>query len=61
MKSLISKGCGASQEFKLQKQHDGQRLRAGLEKFREAMISDEKTAAAKKSALPADWRNRLLK
>ena len=53
--------CSNAIGFKRQKEKDEQRLKAGMEKFREALEQDAKEAAARGSGLPKDWRNRILK
>jgi len=47
--------------FKEQKEKGDQRLKEGIEKFREALEQDAKEAAARGSGLPKDWRSRILK
>jgi len=53
--------CSAAIAFKEQKEKGEQRLKPGIEKFREALEQDAKEAAARGSGLPKDWRNRILK
>jgi hypothetical protein len=53
--------CSGATGFKEQKEEDEKRLKAGMEKFREALEQDAKDAAARGSGLPKDWRSRILK
>ena len=53
--------CSSAIAFKPQREKDGRRLKAGIEKFREALEQDAKEAAERGSGLPKDWRNRILK
>lgn len=50
----------SGQTYRYEKQ-DKERIKAGLEKFKEAMVKDEKEEASRGSSLPKDWRNRVLK
>jgi len=43
------------------KQQDSTRVKAGLQKLREAMIHDAKLESSRGSCLPKDWRSRLVK
>ena len=61
MANRTSVVCATSVAFKPQKEKDEQRLKAGIEKFREALEQDAKEAAARGSGLPKDWRSRILK
>ncbi|GAI08385.1 unnamed protein product, partial [marine sediment metagenome] len=47
--------------FREGKEKGDQRLKEGIEKFREALEQDAKEAAARGSGLPKDWRSRILK
>ena len=40
---------------------DRSRIKIGLQKIREALISDAKLASSRPSGLPKDWRNRVFK
>ena len=53
--------CATAIAFKEQKEKGDQRLKEGIEKFREALEQDAKEAAARGSGLPKDWRSRILK
>ena len=53
--------CAKAIAFKEQKEEGDQRLKEGIEKFREALEQDAKEAAARGSGLPKDWRSRILK
>ena len=53
--------CARSIAFKEQKEKGDQRLKEGVEKFREALEQDAKAVATRGSGLPKDWRNRILK
>ncbi len=53
--------CAAAVAFKVKKEKGDQRLKEGIEKFREALEQDAKEAAARGSGLPKDWRSRILK
>jgi hypothetical protein len=53
--------CSRAIGFKKQEEKGEQRLKAGIEKFREALEQDAKEAAAHGSGLPKDWRSRILK
>ena len=53
--------CATTIAFKEQKEEGDQRLKEGIEKFREALEQDAKEAAARGSGLPKDWRSRILK
>ena len=61
MGSRTSVVCATSIAFKVQEEKSDQRLKEGMEKFREALEQDAKEAAARGSGLPKDWRNRILK
>lgn len=61
MGSRINVVCATAIAFKERKEKDVQRLKEGIEKFREALEQDAKEAAARGSGLPKDWRNRILK
>jgi hypothetical protein len=50
----------SAQTYKL-KEQSKDRISAGLKKFREAMALDAKAAASRGSALPKDWRSRVLR
>lgn len=50
----------SAQTYRHEKQ-DKERIKAGLKKFTEAMVKDEKKEASRGSSLPKDWRNRVLK
>lgn len=43
------------------KQQDDARVKAGLEKFREAMMADAKALSARDLGLPKDARERLIR
>lgn len=51
----------STQIYEKQKQGDNIRVRAGLQKIREALVSDAKVASSRPSSLPKDWRNRVFK
>lgn len=52
--------CGAKTTFRGRREED-QRLRDGVQKFREALEKDAKVAvAARGSGMPKDWRSRVL-
>jgi len=53
--------CAKAIAFKEEKEKGDQRLKEGIEKFREALEQDAKEAAARGSGLPKDWRSRILK
>lgn len=38
-----------------------QRLREGMQKFREALKQDAKEVATRGSGLPKDWRSKILR
>lgn len=61
MASRISVVCATGMAFKERKEKGDQRLKEGIEKFREALEQDAKEAAARGSGLPKDWRSRILK
>jgi len=61
MGSRISVVCATSITFKVRKEKGDQRLKEGMEKFREALEQDARTIATRRSGLPKDWRNRVLK
>jgi hypothetical protein len=62
MGSRIDLVCATAIAFKERKEKgDDQRLKEGFEKFREALERDAKTIATRRSGLPKDWRNRILK
>lgn len=50
-----------SSAFKVREEKGNQRLKEGIEKFREALEQDAKEAAARGSGLPKDWRSRIFK
>lgn len=47
--------------YEKQRQRDSVRVKAGLQRIREALISDAKIAYSRPSSLPKDWRNRVFK
>lgn len=51
----------STQTYEREKQRDSARMRTGLQKIREALISDAKVASSRPSKLPKDWRNRVFK
>ena len=53
--------CGTAIVFKERREKGDQRLKEGIEKFREALEQDARTIATRRSGLPKDWRNRVLK
>jgi hypothetical protein len=53
--------CATATAFKERKGKGAQRLKEGFEKFREALEQDAKAIATRRSGLPKDWRNRILK
>ena len=53
--------CSTSISFKVRDQKGDQRLKEGIEKFREALEQDAKAISTRRSGLPKDWRNRILK
>lgn len=61
MASRTNVVCTTAIAFKEQKEKGDQRLKEGIEKFREALEQDAKEAAARGSGLPKDWRSRILK
>lgn len=61
MRSGADVVCSTAIAFKEQKEEGDQRLKGGIEKFREALEQDAKEAAARGSGLPKDWRSRILK
>lgn len=61
MRSRASVVCSTAVAFKERKEKGDQRLKEGIEKFREALEQDAKEAAARGSGLPKDWRSRILK
>lgn len=48
-------------KFKECKEKSNQRLKEGVEKFTVALEQDAKAIATRRSGLPKDWRNRVLK
>ena len=53
--------CATAIAFKEQEEKGNQRLKGGIEKFREPVDQDANEAAARGSGLPKDWRSRILK
>lgn len=51
----------STQTYEKKKERDSVRIRTGLQKIREALISDAKVASSRPSRLPKDWRNRVFK
>lgn len=52
---------GAMPIYEKQKKQDRDRVKVGLQRIREALISDAKMTASRGSGLPKDWRNRVFK
>jgi len=61
MESRTNVVCATAIPFKERKEKGDQRLKEGIEKFREALEQDAKEAAARGSGLPKDWRSRIFK
>ena len=51
----------SAQTYERQREKDTFRIRTGLQKIREALISDAKVVSSRPSRLPKDWRNRVFK
>jgi hypothetical protein len=61
MPSRTNVVCATATAFEERKGKGDQRLKEGFEKFREALEQDAKAIATRRSGLPKDWRNRILK
>lgn len=58
----VGKGCVKDSKSDFQeRRNDDARVKAGLEKFREAMMIDAKAISSRGSGLPKDARQRLIK